>query len=74
MKKKSTLGRAPPRSKRGRLLDKGYSELYNLNTSLTEARAKKMVQDLHAKGLLAQAVFVNPFGEGGHWTVMYRGK
>jgi hypothetical protein len=77
MKKKNSLGRAPPRSKRSKLFDKGYIE-YDFKkagySAITEGKARAVVKELHDMGYPAQAVYVNPFGEGGHWTVMYRRK
>lgn len=77
MKKTSQYGRAPPKSKRGKLFGKGYIE-YDIHKAgysiVTETKARAIVAELHEMGYPAQAVFVNPFGEGGHWTVMYRRK
>jgi hypothetical protein len=75
-----SYGRSPPRSKRNKLLDKGYHQVTDkecpalITRSFTEVTAKNFVKGLHRKGYSAQAVFVNPFNEGGHWIVMYKKK
>lgn len=76
MKKTSGYGGAPHRSKRAKLHDKGYVEMEfsSGRIGVTEAQAQEMVKNIHAKGIPAQVVHVNPFGNGGHWTVMYKKK
>lgn len=74
MKKTSPYGRAPPRSRKARLSDKGYVEMAfpGGRIGVTEVEARKIVKKCHDAGIPAQAVYINPFNEGSHWTVMYK--
>lgn len=73
-KKGSSFGRAPPRSARSRLIEKGYQS-YEGHFSDRE-EAQRVVVKLHKKGYQAQIVslkgpMVADYGPS--YVVMYRG-
>ncbi len=78
-KRPQSYERAPPRSMRSRLSDKGYKEYdlkdgrYSFGTN--KSKAEDVVKQLHAKGLLAQVVHIRHMDGGpGHYQVMYKEK
>ena len=65
----------PKQSQRQRLKNKGYQQLMRESdgTSVfTEAQARKLVNDIHKEGYLAQSVRIAPADGGEWWVVMYR--
>jgi hypothetical protein len=69
MKKTSKYGRAPPRSRRSRLIDKGYSDAGGSYNTLEKARAA--ARRLQEKGFLAQAVTLGGTPMSADWGVSY---
>jgi len=83
MKKKySSMGRAPPRSKKSQLFAKGYHQYEPGGGSMgvyhTRSEAQKIVDNMHEKGMKAQVVSLGPtpmtadYGPG--YVVMYQPK
>lgn len=70
MTQKFPYGRAPPRSRRAKLIDKGYSTMDAHFDDLTSARAA--AKRLQAKGFLAQAVKLGGTPMSADWGVSYR--
>jgi len=74
----SKYGFAPPRqTQRQKLRNKGYQQLMRESdgTSVfTEAQARKLVNQTHEAGQLAQSVRIAPADGGEWWVVMYRRK
>ncbi len=78
MSKQSSYGRAPPRSARSRLFDKGYKE-YDLKDGRVNfgnrSEAEAVVKKFHDKGYLAQVAPVRaPWGMSTSYCVMYKEK
>jgi hypothetical protein len=76
-KKRSSYGRAPPRSRRSQLIDKGYQG-YNDGQVFTDHEvAQQVSKRLHKKGYQAQVVALKGPAVAdsgmGAWVVMYRG-
>ena len=71
-----SLGRAPPRSQRSKLADKGYKE-FGLNDGRVsfghaKTEAEKVVEQLHGNGFLARLVKQNHMDGGYSYYVMYK--
>jgi len=70
MTRKFPNGRAPSRSRRSKLIDKGYSTMDARFDDLNSARAA--AKRLQAKGFLAQAVKLGNTPMSADWGVSYR--
>jgi hypothetical protein len=74
--KKHSHGRAPPRSMRSRLFEKGYRTYEPGNGQISFGEnltgAKSVVKLLHSSGLLAQVVPLRHMDGGVSYCVMYK--